>query len=171
MIYPPNQEENTIKEIYACVVGDTGNDTTKIGMNILNVASANDSRNLSLLGLFHGKDSAENLKHYFSELLDNLSNLDGTAFVIQLDEQRTLELKLVLFVTGDMVFLCNLFGVSHAYTANWYCLYCYANKDTDQDRGICMTNFRRRTLEQMQRDYENGKRCQQKFLPLLKVWI
>src|SRR3569623_305845 len=81
-------------QIYICITGDKGmfgpfqakvirslgSNWTKLGFFILDVEKRNDPRNLSLLAIYKGEDSASSLRENCDEVFRQLNELKGAIF-------------------------------------------------------------------------------------------
>lgn len=92
----------SLDTIYLCLVSDSGNDTTKLGLFIVNVKKANNPSNITLLGLYNGKNLAENLLLCFMPNM-NLEKLKK--FKIVVSEVNKI-FKTEVLISGDKMFLC-----------------------------------------------------------------
>lgn len=75
----------------------SGADLTKLGLFFLNVDCANDPRNLSLLCIYRGTDSAENLRKFCSDAFNQLNDLDGSSFRLTDKDDNEKEIVLVKY--------------------------------------------------------------------------
>lgn len=116
-----------------------GSGLTKLGLFFLNMSAANDPTNLSLLGIYCGSDSAEDLRRYAIPVIEQVNRLNHLKVEVQKEDVMiALELKLYVIylycfqsfrvITGDMVFLLNIYGLPNLYSAKTPCLYCYTSK-------------------------------------------
>lgn len=92
----------SLDTIYLCLVSDSGNDITKLGLFIVNVKKANNPSNITLLGLYNGKNLAENLLLCFMPNM-NLEKLKK--FKIVVSEVNKI-FKTEVLISGDKMFLC-----------------------------------------------------------------
>lgn len=165
LVLTPNEPD----KINVCIVCDAGmftnedrnwnwhylgSDLTKLGVFILNIDKPNNPRNLILCGIYKGSDTSEMLNRFFALLFAQLNHLDGKRVLLDI-ETPSKEVEFLfffipdtfMFVTGDMVFLLNVYGRAHSFSTNCYCLYCLADKRFDKKYGIGSTSYVNRTIE------------------------
>ncbi|KAI1690564.1 hypothetical protein Ddc_24861 [Ditylenchus destructor] len=116
------------KYLYISITGDKGGKWTKIGMFPLNVHRANDPSNLTLLAIYEGSDSVDNLRLYCSNVFAQLNALNGKKYKIIRPNGVSMDLELQFVLVGDMAFLVNMYGLSNLWSRNSYCLFCDISK-------------------------------------------
>ena len=74
--------------ITLCLAGDTGGEFTKLGVYIVNCKKSNSVFNLSLIGIYRGKDTMINLRTAFGDVElpkeNDIWNISGKCFKIKL---------------------------------------------------------------------------------------
>uniref|UniRef100_A0A914DK87 Uncharacterized protein n=1 Tax=Acrobeloides nanus TaxID=290746 RepID=A0A914DK87_9BILA len=115
-------------QTFACVIGDKGAKWTKIGIFFIDVDKSCDPRNIMLLSLYKGDDSAAALRKYCSDVFTQLCEIQGTTYYL-----GGIELTLMLMLGGDMSLEANVIGRPHVWSFNKFCLICKADKKMSFD--------------------------------------
>ena len=95
-------------KVWLCLLGDKGNNTTKVGVTIGNVLDSNSPSNITTIGIYEGTDDLKTLREAFQPALFNQVNaLRTVKFPF---EGQIVTKEVVLFMTGDYMFLCAMLG-------------------------------------------------------------
>ncbi|XP_047127237.1 uncharacterized protein LOC124808269 isoform X1 [Hydra vulgaris] len=141
-------EKITPSEIHIKIGGDHGGGSFKMSYQVANVATPNSKNNTTVFNIFEAKDYRANLKISLSRHIDEIR---------QLQAMKWREKCLRVFIFGDYVFLCAIYGITGA-TGRHCCLFCEITSSEMQLNIEARTRpILLRTLAILKSDYERFK--------------
>lgn len=109
-----NAGENYIR-IALC--GDKGADFTKLGFFFVDVTKSDSIENLTIIGIYKGKDDRHSLDGFFTNLFPNLNQLHEI-------ELFGLPIKTIWFIVADLTFLACVYGHCASFSTTYRSPFC-----------------------------------------------
>lgn len=167
------------------ISGDTGAGITKIVLCFGNAKQASSKRNLHILAIYEGDDSAENLRRVLEcyeekwealkqmSLPNPLSSIKSNSADSQVKQVWPIE----LFLFGDLKFICNVMGHAGS-SATSPCIFCHVSRHEfrNPEKGCFEKEHRSRTLAEwdsiLQASYKGAmKEASVKAKPIIPIDI
>uniref|UniRef100_A0A8R1DK47 Uncharacterized protein n=1 Tax=Caenorhabditis japonica TaxID=281687 RepID=A0A8R1DK47_CAEJA len=114
-------DDSTKQALWLGILGDKGDDSTKLCLAIGNIAKSNSAHHLIPLGIYNDDESAENMNKYLHAVIKQVNESEFISLTI---DGEPIQLPVNQYLGGDMKFVYSMLG-HEGQSAKKSCWRCY----------------------------------------------